>query len=164
MKIKQSVGLFIFVSVIVGSCKNQPKNIENLMVDISEFKINDSILKDGDRVQILGSSGSLTKEHKIDFYNLVVVKSLETGDTVNVLLTNYFMADLNDPETIFITNSSVMGLAIESLDSPVNTVISKAKKYKKVLYDTEFIEIDVRGYPSITGNLGDYVITESKNK
>ncbi|MEO9257621.1 MAG: hypothetical protein ABI207_04515, partial [Crocinitomicaceae bacterium] len=35
----------------------------------------------------------------------------------------------------------------------------KPKTFKKVLYDTEYIQIDVRKYPSITGNLGDYYIS-----
>ena len=137
------------------------------MFDISEFKIDNDILKDGDRVEILGSSGNLTEEHTIDFYSLVVVKSLETGDTVNVLVTNYFMSDLNDPETVFMSNSSVAGKLMErTFDAEklegqdINNL--KAKSFKKVFYDREYIQVDVRNYPSITGTLGDYFVEETK--
>jgi len=149
------------------SCSEELKDLEPFMVDLSEFTLNDTILKDGDYVQILGSSGNLTEEHKIDFYNLVVVKSERTGDTVNVLVTNFFMADLNDPRTQFLSNASFGGKVVENFenlkeidDFKINDV--KAKTYNKVLYDSEYIQVDVREYPAITGNLG-WTITTSNS-
>jgi translation elongation factor P/translation initiation factor 5A len=150
-------------TLILYSCKSGPKDLSEYMVDISEFKINNKILKDGDYIEILGSSGNLTKEHEIDFYNLVVVKSVETGDTINVLVTNFYQADLNNPRTRFMSNSSSAGKLMEQasnfeeLDGK-NIKDLKAKSFSKVFYDSEFIQVNVRKYPTITGNLGDYTI------
>lgn len=133
------------------------------MIDISEFTINNELLKDGDHVEILGMSGNLTEEHKIDFYNLVVVRSEETGDTINVLLTNYYANLSHDPRTRFISNSSTVGKLIESVDDFSRLDGKKiedieGKSYKKVFYDSEYIQMDVRKYPAVTGNLGDWTI------
>src|SRR5690606_11917640 len=100
---------------------------------------------------------------EIDFYNLVVVRSEKTGDTINVLVTNFFQADLNNPYTRFISNTSVFGKILERNSDAeqlngTNIKDLKPKSYNKVFYDTEFIQSDVRKYPSITGNLGDYTI------
>jgi hypothetical protein len=154
--------LFISLGMLYG-CSIGPKNLDDFMVDISEFKINNEILKDGDYVEILGSSGNLTKEHEIEFYNLVVVRSLETGDTVNVLVTTFYEADLNNPKTRFMSNSSLVGKLFENtsnLEDLTGENINKLKpkSYKKVFYDSEYIQIDVREYPAITGTLGDFTI------
>lgn len=151
---------------VLHSCTNESEDLMDLdkfMVDISEFSINDTILKDGDYVEILGSSGNLTREHEIDFYNLVVVRSEETGNTINVLVTNFYQADLNNPRTRFISNSSLMGKLIENASNSeqldgTNIKDLKSKSYSKVFYDSEYIQVDVRNYPAITGNLGDYTI------
>lgn len=145
-------------------CCNGPeteKDLSPFMVDVKQFKLDTTALKDGEKVQILGASGNLTEEQQIDFYNLVVVRSLESGDTVNVLVTNFFQPTSN-PETKFLSNTSEIGKAFENLDDLKDgTNIRKmpSKKFREVFYDTEFIELDVRKYPAITGNLGDFMIT-----
>lgn len=161
---KQFYIIAILSVSILASCKSGPKDLEPFMLDISEFKINNELLKDGDYVEILGSSGNLTEEHKIDFYNLVVVRSERTGDTVNVLVTNFFQSEKYNPRTRFMSNSSLMGKLFENTSEPKklnNSNINqlKAKTYKKVFYDSEYIQVDVRHFPSVTGNLGDYNIT-----
>lgn len=155
------IGFLIIVSIY--SCNSGPKNLDDFMVDVSEFKFNDTILKDGDYVEIIGSSGNLTKEHKINFYNLVVVKSEKTGDTINLLLTNFYQSDLNNPRTRFISNTSTFGKLVENVDNSQemdgkNINELKSKSYNKVFYDSEYIQVDVRKYPTITGNIGDYII------
>lgn len=161
--------LFTIVLLLICSlcsCKSGPKNLDEFMIDISEFKMNDSILRDGDYVEILGSSGNLTEEHEIDFYNLVVVRSEKTGDTVNVLVTNFYQSDLNDPRTRFMSNSSLMGKLVENTENLDGKNIKdlKSKSFHKVFYDSEFIQVDVRKYPSITGNLGDYIMEDDLNE
>lgn len=163
---KNTIPFFFVVIIILSACSTGPKDLSEFMVDASEFKINDTVLKDGEEVEILGSSGNLTKEHKIDFYNLVVVRSLETGDTVNVLVTSFFQADLNDPKTKFLSNSSIMGKIMENsddLNKLDNVKDIKAKKYSKVFYDAEYIQVDVRNYPAIAGSLGDFTIEGDLN-
>lgn len=137
------------------------------MVDVSEFTIDTSILRDGDHVKILGASGNLTSEHEMDFYNLVVVQSKETGDTVNVLVTSSFVLTSKNQHTKFISNQGEIGKVLnlvsrsENLNN-LNIKDLKEIKYNKVLYDTEYIQVDVRKYPAITGSLGDFIITNSK--
>jgi len=157
-----STTLFLSVGIFYG-CSFGPKNLDPFMVDIAEFKINNEILKDGDYVEILGSSGNLTLDHEIEFYNLVVVRSIETGDTVNVLVTTFYEANLNNPKTRFMSNSSFAGKLIENISNledltaeNLNTL--KPKSYKKVFYDSEYIQVDVREYPAITGTLGAFTI------
>lgn len=156
--------VFFCLSLVCGlfGCTGSEteKDLTPFMVDVTQFKIDTAALKDGERVKILGSSGNLTENHKIDFYNLVVVRSLESGDTVNVLVTNFFQAG-PDPETKFLSNTSLIGKAFENSDDLKDgTNIRKmaSKKFSKVFYDTEFIEVDVRKYPAIPGNLGDFTI------
>lgn len=151
---------------ILYGCTSGPKNLDKFMVNLSEFKMDSTVLKDGDSVRILGSSGNLTKEHKINFYSLVVVKSLETGDTINVLLTDFFMADLNNPKTQFISNTSLIGKIYENaLDNgklktnKINDI--KPKSFDKVFYDSDYIQVDVRKYPTIIGNFGKYITEDN---
>lgn len=154
-----------FISLLTGglfSCTDseREKDLSPFMVDVKQFKLDTAALKDGENVEILGASGNLTEEQQVDFYNLVVVRSLESGDTVNVLVTNFFQPT-SDPKTKFLSNTSLMGKAFENSDDLKDgTDIRKmpSKKFSKVFYDTEFIEMDVRKYPAIPGNLGDFTI------
>jgi len=154
--------------VLLLGCKEDPINLEPYLVDVSEFHINNELLKDGDYVKVLGCSGNVTVDHEINFYNLVVVRSEKTGDTINVLVTNFFDSDLNNPRTRFISNSSDIGKLVE-IGSEIKEMKGfkiqnlKAKSFSKVLYDTEYIQEDVRRFPAVTGNLGDYTIEGDLN-
>lgn len=164
-----TIGLLALSSLSGCDSDSGSKNLDEFMVDISEFTINDSILKDGDYVEILGSSGNLTRDHEIDFYNLVVVRSEETGDTINILVTNYYQADLNNSRTRFMSNSSNVGKIIERADNSEdlngkNVKDINSKSFKKVFYDSEYIQVEVREYPAISGNLGDFIIEGNINE
>lgn len=141
------------------SCETGPRNLDEFLVDTSDFDIDTSVLKNGQYVKILGSSGNLTRDHEMDFYNLIVVRSEETGDTINVLTTTYYQVDLNDSRTRFLSNSSGIGKLIENAQNSeslegINIKDLESITYDKVLYDTEFIQVDVLKYPAVTGNLG----------
>lgn len=151
---------------VLFACDRLPKNLEKFIVDVSEFTINDSILKDGDYVRVLGASGNLKGEYEIDFYNLVVVKSMKTGDTINVLATNYHSPDVKSEKIQFVSNQSMIGKLFDNhnnLEVLENANINdlKPKTYNKVFYDTEYIRVDVRKYPAITGLLANYTVTEN---
>jgi hypothetical protein len=157
---------FMLLSAIIlflASCSSGPEDLEPFMVDAGEFNIDQHALKNGEKVRILGASGNLTKEHKIDFYNLVVVQSIETGDTVNVLVTTFFDANHDNPEVVFISNTSIAGKLFENPEDLERVEGKKADeiealKFDKVFYDSEFIQVDVRKYPAVTGLLGDFTI------
>ena len=71
--------------------------------------MDENALKDGEKVRILGASGNLTNDDKMDFYNLIVVESLETGKEVNVLMLNYIHVG-ESPQTLnFISYDTPMG-------------------------------------------------------
>jgi hypothetical protein len=156
---KSSGAVFLLVFFLVVGCTSREEYLNQFMVDVSEFTIDNSLLEDGDYVQILGSSGNLTPDDPINFYNLIVVISERTGDTINLLVTNYYMADLNNRRTRFISNSSVIGKIAESATEidkleGINVKDLKAKTFKKVFYDSEYIQVDVRRFPAVTGTLG----------
>ncbi len=154
---------------LFSSCNNQSVDIDGYLVDISEFNIQNGVLKDGDFVEILGSTDKISLEGEHDFYNLIVVKSEETGDTINVLLTSFYQTDLNNPRTQFISNSSLAGKLLErsrELKDLTNDKLNnlKAKTFEKVFYDHDFIQVDVRQYPSIPGTLGEYYIDSNSQE
>ncbi len=164
-----AVGLLL--TGFLPSCSNTPddlnetRDLRNLMVDVSEFRIEKNVLKDGEHVEIIGLTGNLTGKEKFDFYNLAVVRSEETGDTINVLLTTFYNMDLNGKHTQFISNNSPMGLLLDNHGNPEkikNTNIKdlKPKTFEQVFYDTEYISEDVRKYPAITGNFGNFTIQQ----
>ncbi|MBU2019502.1 MAG: hypothetical protein KJ941_07645, partial [Bacteroidetes bacterium] len=156
MKKPYSIGmknLFLVLSIliVVLGCSSGPKKLDEFLIDVSEFTISNDLLKDGDYVEILGASGNLSSEHKMDFYNLIVVRSLESGDTINILCTNYFQINPNNPKTRFISNTTKMGKLIENA-STANTGDDldnlEPKKFDKVFYDTDYIQLDIRKYKS----------------
>lgn len=153
-----------FLAIIIGTtllfaCSENSKNLDEMLVDTSRFIINDSILKNGDYVEILGATDKLSNEDKFEFYNLIVVRSERTGDTVNILTTKYFVVEPNNPRTQFISGSSLMGKLFDNASNlkvgeSIHPDSIQTKKFDKVLFDTEFIQVDVYNYPSIIGNLG----------
>lgn len=152
----KKTSILILSVAILSACSNSPKDLEEFMVPISKFTIDNTLLKDGDFVEILGASGNLTLEHEHDFYNLIVVRSERTGDTINVLSTSFFMLNESNPRTQFISNSSTIGKMMENSSEvkeskDFDPKKLKAKKFSKVLVDTEFIPIDVRKYPTVIG-------------
>lgn len=154
---------YLLVIILTLSCTNNTSKFDHLLVDVTEFKIDNSILEDGDSVQILGNSGNISRDDEITFYNLVVVRSLRTGDTINVLTGNYFMANMKNPITRFYSNTSPIGKIIDNaseLSAKEKHHIDdfQPKTFEKVLYDTEYIQGDVKSYPAITGNLFNYTV------
>lgn len=157
------------LSLLLSSCNNQRVDIDRYLVDISEFTIQNDILKDGDYIEILGSTDKLSMEGVHDFYNLVVVKSEATGDTINILLTSFYQADLNIPRIQFFSNSSTIGKVMERAkelkdlsNEQINNLASKT--FEKVFYDHDFIQVDVRQYPSIPGTLGNFYIDSNSHE
>lgn len=144
-----SLTISIITLIFLSACNNGPRNLDEFMVDISEFNIDNNALKDMEEVEILGASGNITAEHEIDFYTLVVVRSMETGDTVNVLMTTFNPIDVQNRQVKFLSNNNILGKLLENTpdfdeNGKANLKDLKAKTYKKVLYDTEYIDVDVR--------------------
>lgn len=153
----------VLIVLLCCQCDNSPRNLDEFMVDVSRFDVKDSLLDDFDYVEILGLSGNLTQEHKIDFYNLVVVRSMDTGDTINVLVTNFYKGELMGRTTRFVSNNSTIGKLFESTEEfkkneNFHLEDLEPKRYEKVFYDTEFIQVDVFDYPTIIGTLANWQV------
>lgn len=159
---------FTILFLILTSCGG-PIDLETSMVSLDGFKMDPYILKDGEEIEIIGKSDKITPEHKIDFYNLVVVRSLETGDTINVLATTFIHPGQNGAHVKYISTESTHGLILEAQsdkkdlnDGNINDL--KAKRFNKVFYDKDFIQEDVRRFPTIIGIIGDYTIINNVEK
>lgn len=155
----KNISIPVLISIFLAGCSDTPKDLEEFMVPVSEFKIDDEVLKDGEYVEILGASGNLTSDHKHDFYNLIVVRSEKTGDTINVLSTSFFMLDENNSRTQFISNKSKIGKLFENGTElkdgeTFDASKLKSKKFNRVLFDTEFIQVKVKNYPTVIGLVG----------
>jgi len=150
--------ILFLTTILLFSCGSDEKDLDQYLVDISKFNMDENALKDGEKVRILGASGNLTNDDKMDFYNLIVVESLETGEEVNVLMINYIHTG-EGPQTLdFISYDTPMGklAAMDPAEVPKNIKVSEIelKKHQKVLYDTEYIQADVYDNPTIIGGLG----------
>ena len=155
---------FTLLGFLLLSCGDS-KNLEDSLVDISKFKMDDTALEDGEDVKIIGASGNLTSEDEMDFYNLVVVKSLKTGKTVNVLMPDYIYVDGGNRNVQFISFKGEMGRLIGatksgSFEKGQNIKDVKPKEYDRVLYDKEFIKVNVYDNPTIIGSLGKITIKQ----
>lgn len=146
---------------LLTACFQNSIDLEQYMVDTSEFNIDSTLLKDGDYVDILGASGKLNKLQNLDFYNLVVVRSVKTGDTINVLSSNFFFNSQSRRTqfvSAFTTNGKIIDLVLNNRenieDFNVNEV--KVQLYDKVFYDYDYIQLDVRKYPAVVGTFGDF--------
>lgn len=141
------------------------KNLNDFMVDIDKFQLNDTVLVDGETVEILGMSGNIPVGTDIDFYNLVVVRSLENGDTVNVLCSSDFIIiggvrrmkfQGENSDFTKLLNNALNNEDFRELESSgeidTNTLINYS--FDRVMWDTEYIQTDVMQYQSIIGSLG----------
>lgn len=157
---------FIFLGFILFSCGDS-KNLDESLVDISNFKMDDAALEDGEDVRIIGASGNLTSDDKMEFYNLIVVESMKTGKTVNVLMPTYMLVDEYNREVQFYSFKTTMGRLLGStgangldknMEKKANIKDIQPPKFDKVLYDREFIQTNVYGNPTIIGTLGKITI------
>ncbi len=144
--------------LVLSSCGSEDKNLEQYLVDVSKFKIDNAALKDGEEIRILGASGNLTNDDEMDFYNLVVVESLETGKVVNVLMLDYIFVDENNRDLNFISFETQTGKmyalnASDAFEPNANIDDIEIPTFDKVLYDTEYIQDDIYGNPTVIGGL-----------
>jgi hypothetical protein len=165
MKFTYSIGILY---LILTSCGG-PIDLEQHMVSPNGFKMDPYILQDGAEIEIIGKSDKITPEHKIDFYNLVVVRSIETGDTINVLATTFIHQGQNGAYMKFISTESAHGKILEAQSDQkdlnnINMNDLKPKRFNKVFYDKDFLPADLKRYPTIIGIIGDYTIINDVEK
>lgn len=149
---------FLLTTLFLLQSCGSDKNLDQYLVDVSKFNMDETALKDGEKVRIIGASGNLTNDDEMNFYNLIVVESLETGNVVNVLMVNYIFVDENNRDLNFISFETEMGKLMGATGND-GTVKGKniddleIPKFDKVLYDTEYLTEDLYGNPTIIGGL-----------
>lgn len=129
----------IFVSGFLSSC-NSNKN----KLDISEFNVTKNALSNHEEVIVLASSEN-PENGKESYLIHMLVQSVQTGDTVNVLF--------HGPREVY-------GQEIKSFIAP-DDIFFKANRaadfnihaFKQVYSNPEFIPTAWRKYPSILGDV-----------
>ncbi len=74
----KNIYLYVTTILLLISYNTKPKDLSNYLVNVSTFKVNNDILNQGDYVETLGFSGNLTNKHKLEFYNLFIVRSVKS--------------------------------------------------------------------------------------
>lgn len=150
--------LFIFSIIFFTfySCSNEKHRDDTHLVDISKFKIDTTVLHDGDSVKVLCASLKLFPTDTISYYVHTVVVSLKTGDTVNVLASGSINITEENRITEFYSFNNKFALAMQSMNdikTGKNSIIPKEKKYKKVHSDPQYIALKTSHFPSVRGML-----------
>lgn len=171
MKVKHLFPTFICCSIflLTSGCGSKKKDLNKYLVDASEFHVEQDKLHSGDSLEILGASGTITNEDKIDAYILYVVRSLRTGETLNILSTDYIMIRDQSEIIRFISDTDDAGkiaaYATHGKELPEGKIDEiEPLRFDKVFYDTDWIHENVRKYPAVIGQLAQYYSQSSSMK
>lgn len=129
--------------------------------DISKFTIDNEALAEYEKVQILYSSqGPYHDEDALPFYTHLLVVSLATGDTVNILTPTSHELSLDQKDQIFhfLKQDNVATKLIQMNADEINNVKDindlanqPAQIITKVSRDPKFDFLADNNYPSIIG-------------
>jgi len=156
--------LIVLFMLILNSCSQEYEFWE-----ISKFNLEEDALIDNEEIQLIYSSRGPYKNKKIKFYTHLIVVSIRTGDTVNILtpVLNSFSDIENNGIYNFINkDNSVFKMAqlnsdeakeIKHVDEINNF---KNDKIKIVARDPNFDYIADNSYPTIIGMIG--IVTYTK--
>lgn len=142
----------LFIILIAVACQDSRKN----MIKVDEFQMDKTALKDSEEIEILCGSGN-PEYGEEDYYIHLIVRSTETGDTVNLLHSG--SVDQSEGRIKnFISNESSTGKVLDNLDRILNSESGssnvndmKVKTFDYVFSDPEFIVLDRKRYPAIIG-------------
>ena len=135
--------IVLFNALIIVSCVFSSCNSNKNKVDISEFNVTKNALANQEEVLVLACSEN-PENGKEDYLIHMLVQSVKTGDTVNVLF--------HGPREVY-------GQEIKSFIAP-DDIFFKANRaadfdiqaFKQVYSNPEFIPTDWRKYPIILGD------------
>lgn len=125
-------------AILFSACKSKNK------IDLKEFKLNKYVLSNHEQVTVLASSENPENGDE-DYLIHMIVKSIKSGDTINVL---------------FIGPREIYGEEIKSFISPddpffnaENTTKIDINSMNEVYSNPEFITLSWRKYPSVIGKI-----------
>jgi hypothetical protein len=128
---------------------------------VSEFSLQPKALKDGEKIRLLayfyGSSNAQN-----DYYNHVIVRSEESGDTCNILVPwdhGFTQTDGDSVYNYFDTENWVNTLDTEKIppnssDLRIENYRTKFPEYKKVIRIPEYDNIGINSFPTVKGSIG----------
>lgn len=119
------------------------------MRDLKEFNPIKNVIQNRDSVIVIASSG-FPENGNEDYYIHMLVKTLNSGDTINVLVPPSGMDALDTKIKSFVDPSDI-------LYSPREII------QPKVFSDTKFINIDWSKYPSTIGQLNTIIKLQGKS-
>ncbi|MFT4523722.1 MAG: hypothetical protein ACI8ZN_002678 [Bacteroidia bacterium] len=119
-------------------------------VPLDHFTINNDLLKDGTEVQLLSFSGKAPKE-RFKYYIHMIIVSLETSDTLNLLtiVPDAALRDENQRMTFLSEGSSFYQSVFTGLTG------GKTDRLERVTFDKNFAEDINNSYPTVIGLLPD---------
>ena len=129
--------------------------------DICEFVIKSNALKDGEKIRLLayfyGPSNSSN-----DFYNHVVVRSEESGDTCNILIPWDHGFTQSDGDSIYyyfspenlINKVNLDGISVGTRDLRPEDTAAKFPEHNKVVRIQDFDNIAINSFPTVKGSIG----------
>lgn len=149
------------LSVFLYSCSSQETKEEidpAHLIDISEYNIDTTALHHNERIEVLCASDKVFPTDDFDYYVHALVVSLETGDTVNVLVTGVIDITESNRISAFISPDNTIAKVLQNLDEikdGANVNDLEPSKFEKVHRDPEYISIKTSHFPSIIGVIGE---------
>jgi hypothetical protein len=129
--------------------------------DVSEFAIQPKALKDGEKIRLLAYFYGPSNPSN-DFYNHAVVKSVESGDTCNVLVPCDHGFTQSDGDSIYnyfspdnlINKVSLDDISVGTRDLRPSDTSAIFPEYTKVIKIQEYDELTINRFPTVKGTIG----------
>ena len=149
------LGLF---SILLYSCSNQKNDEKEInpdhLINISEFKVDTIALHDNEGIEVLCASDRVFPTDDINYFVQAVVVSLETGDTVNVLVAGTINITESNRLSRFVSSNNDIAKVLQNLNNiedGTNVKDLEPPKFDKVYRNPEYISLKTSHFPSIIG-------------
>ena len=126
---------------------------------LSSYKIDNDALKDGDTIGVLYSSGGPNDNRDKEYLYHLIVTTMDSKDTVNLLVPDISSLEQDRPVKTFISSTSaaykMMLLSAEERKEVENVNSLKDQSIERVVSNREYAEFEQNHYPTVTGALGE---------
>jgi hypothetical protein len=129
--------------------------------DVSEFAIQPSALKDGEKIRLVAYFYGPANSRK-NFYNHAVIKSEESGDTCNILIPWDHGFTQSDGDSIYnyfspdnlINKVNLEDISVGTRDLRPSDTAATFPEYTKVIRIQEFDKLAINKFPTVKGTIG----------
>ena len=150
---------YLIISLFfIASC-SQPYEYR----DVSNFHLTEDALSDNEAIQILHASHGPAYERIPDYYHHLVVRSLESGDTINILTTRdngfnksdvhktfYFLSAASLAKNLF----QMEPMQLDNITEHKQIQVFQLKRLQKVIHNPEAEMLTSNDYPTVFGMVG----------